>query len=100
MRSKEADLISEQPDVLFPATQFPSLWIQIEMLKERLDGREYHASGGYKTWGPGQTLIRNPVWISNNMSSKVWDDITYPFPNFKGSTVEFWEWINNSTHTL
>ena len=33
--------------------------------------------------------------ISNNMSSKVWDEIIYPLPNFNGCTVEVWEWINN-----
>ena len=27
------------------------------------------------------------------MSSKVWDEITNPFPKFNGSTVEVWEWI-------
>ena len=29
------------------------------------------------------------------MLSKVWDEITYPFPNFNSSTVEVWEWMNN-----
>ena len=29
------------------------------------------------------------------MSNKVWDEITYPFPNFNCSTVEVWEWISN-----
>ena len=33
------------------------------------------------------------TWI--NMPSKKWDEITYPFPNFNGGTVEVWEWINN-----
>ena len=28
------------------------------------------------------------------MLSKVWDEITYPFSNFKGATGEVWEWIN------
>ena len=28
------------------------------------------------------TLI--PAWKSNHMPSKVWDEITYPFPNIKG----------------
>ena len=23
------------------------------------------------------------------------DEITYPFPNFNGATVEVWEWISN-----
>ena len=29
------------------------------------------------------------------MSSKVWVEITYPSPNFKGKTVEVWEWMND-----
>ena len=39
------------------------------------------------------TLI--PVWISNYIHHDVWDETTYPFPNFNGSTVEPWEWISN-----
>ena len=35
--------------------------------------------------------------ISNHMPSKVWDEISYPFSNFNGSTVEVWEWICNFT---
>ena len=29
------------------------------------------------------------------MPNKVWDEITYPFPNFNGYTVELWELIIN-----
>ena len=36
-----------------------------------------------------------PAWIKNYMSSKVWEEITYPFPNFNGCTIEVWEWISN-----
>ena len=43
----------------------------------------------------GLTLI--PAWINNYTHYKVWDEITYPFPNFNGGTVEVWEWINNFT---
>ena len=32
------------------------------------------------------TLI--PAWISNYIHYKVWDEITYPFTNIKGTTVE------------
>ena len=36
------------------------------------------------TWGPffsdGSTLI--PAWKSNHIHYKVWEEITYPFPNF------------------
>ena len=31
-----------------------------------------------------------------HMSSKLWDEITYPFPNFVGNcTIEVWGWITN-----
>ena len=30
-----------------------------------------------------------------NQSRKVWDEITYPFPNFNGCIVEVCEWISN-----
>ena len=36
-----------------------------------------------------------PVWISDYAQYKVWDEITYPLPNFNGATVEVWEWISN-----
>ena len=25
----------------------------------------------------------------------MWDEITYPIPNFNGATAEVWEWISN-----
>ena len=46
--------------------------------------------------------VRAPLltWIKTNHSTdkkqilgKIWDEITYPFPNFNGCAV--WEWINN-----
>ena len=39
-----------------------------------------------------QALTLSQAWISNHMSSKVWSQITYPFPNFNGYIVEVWEW--------
>ena len=41
-----------------------------------------------------QGLTWIPVWISNHMPSKVWNEITYSFPNFN-CIVEVWEWITN-----
>ena len=29
------------------------------------------------------------------MLCNVWDEITYPFPNFNGATIEVWEGIND-----
>ena len=40
-------------------------------------------------------LILIPAWISNYLPNKVWDEINYPFPNFKGCTIEVWEWRSN-----
>ena len=37
----------------------------------------------------------NPAWIRNHMSSKVWDQIIHPFPNFNSATVDVWELISN-----
>ena len=34
----------------------------------------------------GLTLI--PAWISNYIHYNMWDEITYPFLNFSGCTVE------------
>ena len=53
----------------------------------------------YKIWGPcywhGLTWI--PAWISNYIRYNVRDEITYPFPNFNGAVVEFYEWQSNFT---
>ena len=41
----------------------------------------------------GLTLI--PTWIRNYIHYSMWDEITYPFPNFNDGIVEVWEWISN-----
>ena len=37
-----------------------------------------------------------PGWKINYIHYIVWDEITYLFPNFIGSTIDVWEWIRNS----
>ena len=48
-------------------------------------------------WNPsywyGSTV--NPAWTSNDMPTKVWNKITYPFQDFNDATVEVWKWIRN-----
>ena len=34
------------------------------------------------------------TWLSNHIVSKVWHEITDPFPNFNGCSIEVWEWIS------
>ena len=38
------------------------------------------------------TQINFPAWIDNY--TQVWDDIIYPFPNFKETAIEVWKWIS------
>ena len=40
----------------------------------------------------GLTLI--PVWINHYIHYMMWGEITYPFLNFNGATVEVQEWLN------
>ena len=40
-------------------------------------------------------LTLTPTWISNYMYHNIWDENTFPFPDFNGATVEVWEWISN-----
>ena len=42
----------------------------------------------------------NPSMDRNHVHYKVWEEITYPFPNFNGVAVEAWEWISNFISTL
>ena len=49
------------------------------------------------TWGHFSYMDSTsiPPWISNYIQYNMWDEITYPFPNFNGATVEVWEWISD-----
>ena len=50
-----------------------------------------------------QALCDHSYWLNTfipnmdniHMFSKMWDEITYPFPNLNGRTVEVQEWISN-----
>ena len=55
-----------------------------------LDLREGHQGPVY--W-QGLNLI--PARICGYIPYRGGDEITYPFPNFNGCTVEIWEWISN-----
>ena len=53
-------------------------WIPIKILLK------YVPSGTF--YLHGLTLI--PAWISNYIHYKLWGEITYPFLNFNGCTIE------------
>ena len=37
-----------------------------------------------------------PAWKSNYIHYEMWVEMIYPLPNFKGATLEIWEWTRNS----
>ena len=41
----------------------------------------------------GYTFI--PALINNQIFWRVWNEITYLFPNFNGCIADVWEWISN-----
>ena len=41
------------------------------------------------------SITLTPVWISKYIHYKMWDEITYPFPNLISAIVDVWEWIIN-----
>ena len=41
-----------------------------------------------------QQFIITPGWMSNYLPSRMWGEITFPFPNSNGATVEVWELIS------
>ena len=41
----------------------------------------------------GLTLF--PALIAYHIPTKIWDGITYPFPNFNSCTIDVWEWISD-----
>ena len=66
-----------------------SAHISLETITSTIYGLTYKIGPKIPFYWHGLTLI--PAWRINYMSSKVWDGITYPFPNFSGCTVEFWD---------
>ena len=67
-------------------------WEKERESKER-DSEERHREIG---WYQRFYLWMAYQWWSfgSHLVSKVCDEITYPFTNFNGCTVEVWEWIN------
>ena len=56
-----------------------------------------HDSNPGCQWPLSLTWFKSNPSMDKHMPSKVWDEITYPFPNFNGCIVEVWEWISNVT---
>ena len=59
-----------------------------------------YSVGGLISTKPGAPFYKHKstlilAWISYHTPSKVWDEITYPFPTFNGCAVEVWERTSN-----
>ena len=77
--------------------EFYSVWLYDFIFSVTSLAWKFCINDSAPTWRPfyWHGLIPIPTWISNNMPSKAWDEITYLFPNFKSCTVEVWETIRN-----
>ena len=67
--------------------------------REAGDLRHYgtHYDVALMSWGPfsyWNVSTLTPTCISDHTSGKVWDKVTYRFPNFNGTTAEAWEWMS------
>ena len=60
-----------------------SLYVDAHMMLET--GFKQNTMGLF--YKHGLTLI--PAWISYYMAGEVWDEITYPFPNFNDCTYRW-----------
>ena len=72
----------------------PDIWHAYDVTKPQWVNRQvpvplYTELRSITFWGPFYKygIILIPSWISNHMSSKVWDETIYPFPNFNGCTA-------------
>ena len=85
---------------IFPEIHAPPLIGKIYQENQVLDEwlYKYHLGNNFliSAWWwdrdiPGNsvnTLYMYPTWISNYIHYVIWDEITYPFPNFRGATLE------------
>ena len=60
----------------------------IMMVADVVVPERHWGGGGGGGGGLFINLILIPVWISIYIHYKVWDEITYPFPNVNSCTVE------------
>ena len=84
----------------FPETLRPSIWLGIKQsvhvdcflpicsLRPSIITIQTGTPGFLSSFH-GLTLIL--IWLSNYIHCKVWDEITYPFSNFNGTTIRVWE---------
>ena len=72
--------------------------MRMRFLRVEID-HNYVCSNNGLFWSLGLILL-TPIKLilgmdDNYMPSKVREEITYPFPNSKGATVDVWECISN-----
>ena len=72
----DSEIISAMPNLNCDSFYFPDVLAKL----------------GVTSRGP---FTLTPAWMDDYSHYHAWDEITYPFPNFNGCTVEIWEWISN-----
>ena len=95
LRRKEIKRWDQAQIYTSPVSEISNVWLKYIY---KWWSTEWFRESRRPFWTPlltGLTLM--PAWISNPISIKVCDEITYSISNFNGSIVEVWGWINNVT---
>ena len=91
--NKQFNLLKERYMLLLDHASGTSYWILIYHYPSPINIMKDITSTWETFYSHGLTLI--PAWKSNHTPSNVWGEISYPFPNFNGATVEVWDWMSN-----
>ena len=85
------------------ASQITSFTVVYSIVYSGVDQRKHQSSASLAfvrgihrdRWIPRTNdQLRGKCFHLMTSSCEVWNEVTYPFPNFNG-TVEVWEWISN-----
>ena len=66
-------------------------WLYCDKFQFHRDICQLHRNRWFEFW---HKLLMSS-WISNYIHYKMWDEITCPFTNINGATVEVWGWKSN-----
>ena len=84
-------------DMILYHTVFYHIFCNIAFDAHTLIHPSLRAEYSGKTWQIARLLMRTPIFLCYYIRYKLWDEITYAFPNFNSATVEVRKWIFHPT---
>ena len=71
----------------------PSDFLAVDVTYALVENIDLRYTRGTTEKGANEPTPEIPHVIGNYIHYNIWYEISYPFPNFNGCTVEVWEWI-------